>query len=42
MAATIPGARLAVIPGGGHSPQLEAPAAWWEALSGFLASLPAS
>ena len=42
MAATIPGADLAVIPGGGHSPQLEAPAAWWEALSGFLASLPAS
>ncbi len=36
MAATIAGARLAVIPDGGHSPQFESPAAWWEALSGFL------
>jgi pimeloyl-ACP methyl ester carboxylesterase len=36
MAATIPDARLAVIPGAGHSPQLEAPSAWWAALSGFL------
>ncbi len=41
MAATIPGARLAVIPGGGHSPQLEAPDAWWEALAGFLAAVAA-
>ena len=39
MAESIPGARLAVIPGGGHSPQFEAPDAWWEALSGFLAEL---
>jgi pimeloyl-ACP methyl ester carboxylesterase len=39
MAEAIPGARLAVLPGGGHSPQLEAPDAWWEALSGFLADL---
>lgn len=37
MAETISGARLAVIPDGGHSPQFEAPIAWWDALSGFLA-----
>jgi len=36
MAEAIPGARLAVIPGGGHSPQFEAPEAWWAALSAFL------
>lgn len=36
MAATIPGARLAVIAGAGHSPQREAPDAWWRALSEFL------
>jgi pimeloyl-ACP methyl ester carboxylesterase len=40
MVATIPGARLAVIPGGGHSPQFEATDAWWTALSDFLAELP--
>jgi 2-succinyl-6-hydroxy-2,4-cyclohexadiene-1-carboxylate synthase len=40
MAATIPGATLAVIADAGHSPQLEAPDAWWEALSGFLDALP--
>ena len=40
MADRIPGARLAVIPGGGHSPQFEATEAWWDALSGFLAELP--
>jgi 3-oxoadipate enol-lactonase len=39
MAATIPGARLAVLPGGGHSPQFEAPEAWWDAVSGFLAEV---
>jgi pimeloyl-ACP methyl ester carboxylesterase len=39
MAETIPGARLAVIPEGGHSPQLEAPDAWWAALAGFLDEL---
>ncbi len=32
----IPGARRAVIPGGGHSPQLEAPAAWRAAIEGHL------
>ena len=41
MAATIAGAQLAVVAGGGHSPQFEAPDAWWAALSGFLAGLPA-
>jgi 3-oxoadipate enol-lactonase len=37
MAEAIPGAELAVLPGGAHSPQFEAPDAWWTALSGFLA-----
>jgi pimeloyl-ACP methyl ester carboxylesterase len=36
MAEAIPGATLAVIPGGAHSPQFEAPDAWWAALTGFL------
>jgi pimeloyl-ACP methyl ester carboxylesterase len=40
MAKTIPGARLAVIPDAGHSPQFENPDAWWEALTGFLDDLP--
>mgnify|MGYP001606798044 CR=1 FL=1 len=39
MAEAIPGARLAVIPGGAHSPQFEAPDEWWAAVSGFLATL---
>jgi pimeloyl-ACP methyl ester carboxylesterase len=39
MAEIIPGARLEVLPGGGHSPQYEAPEAWWAAVSGFLAEL---
>jgi 3-oxoadipate enol-lactonase len=39
MADTIPGARLALIPGAGHSPQFESPEAWWAALTGFLAEL---
>jgi pimeloyl-ACP methyl ester carboxylesterase len=39
MQAAIPDARLAVIPDAGHSPQFESPAAWWEALSGFLAGV---
>jgi 2-succinyl-6-hydroxy-2,4-cyclohexadiene-1-carboxylate synthase len=42
MAEAIPGAQLAVLPEAGHSPQFEAHAAWWAALSGFLASLPAA
>jgi pimeloyl-ACP methyl ester carboxylesterase len=36
IADAIPNAQLAVIPGGGHSPQFEAPTAWWDALRGFL------
>lgn len=36
MADVMPGASIAVIPDGGHSPQFEAPDAWWDALSGFL------
>jgi len=36
MADVMPGASLAVIPDGGHSPQFESPDAWWQALSGFL------
>ena len=39
MQAAIPGARLAVIQDAGHSPQFENPAAWWDALSGFLAGV---
>jgi 3-oxoadipate enol-lactonase len=36
MAKTIPGARLAIIAGAGHSPQFENTDAWWEELSSFL------
>ena len=36
MANVMPGASLVVIPDGGHSPQFEAPDAWWGALCGFL------
>lgn len=39
MAETIGGARLVVLPGGGHSPQFEAPRAWFAALTGFLDEL---
>ena len=39
MAAAIPGARLAIVPDAGHSPQFENPTAWWVAVSGFLAEL---
>jgi pimeloyl-ACP methyl ester carboxylesterase len=39
LAETIPGASLAVITEGGHSPQLEAPEAWWAAVAPFLAGL---
>lgn len=41
MAAAIPHACLAVIPEAGHTPQFENTAAWWEALSSFLAAVPA-
>ena len=36
MAEAIPGAELAVLPDGGHSPQFETPDHWWKALSTFL------
>jgi 3-oxoadipate enol-lactonase len=36
MAATIPGARLVVVPEAGHSPQFENPTVWFEAVDGFL------
>ena len=36
MAKTIPGARLAIIPDAGHSPQFENTEAWWAVLSAFL------
>lgn len=38
LAATIPGARLAVLPDGGHCPQFEATDAWRAAVDEFLAS----
>jgi len=40
LAAAIAGARLAVIPNGGHCPQQEAPDAWWAAMTDFLDALP--
>ncbi len=40
MAAVIPGARLAVIPGAGHEPQLEATDTWLAVLDSFFESLP--
>jgi 3-oxoadipate enol-lactonase len=39
MAAAIPGARLAVLPEGGHSPQFEVPELWWAAITEFLDGL---
>jgi 3-oxoadipate enol-lactonase len=42
MADAIPGAVLVVIPGAGHSPQVEQPEAWISALTTFLASIPAA
>lgn len=39
LAEAIPGAHLTVLPGAGHVPQLEAPDAWWDAVSGFLSRL---
>jgi pimeloyl-ACP methyl ester carboxylesterase len=40
LAAAIPGAHLAEIAGGGHSPQFEAPGPWWHAVSAFLSEVP--
>lgn len=39
MAEAIPGAELAVLPGGAHSPQFESAEAWWAAITGFLARI---
>lgn len=39
LSGAIPGARLAELAGAGHSPQFEAPEAWWDAVDGFLAGL---
>jgi pimeloyl-ACP methyl ester carboxylesterase len=39
MAEAVPGAELAVIPDAAHSPQFEAPDAWWAALTTFLGKL---
>jgi pimeloyl-ACP methyl ester carboxylesterase len=39
MADAIPGAELAVIPGGAHSPQFEAPEPCWAAMRSFLSRL---
>lgn len=36
MAAAIPGSTFVLLAGAAHSPQLETPAAWWEALTAFL------
>ncbi len=36
MGAAIPGAQLVVVPDAGHSPQFEAPDAWWDAVRTFL------
>jgi pimeloyl-ACP methyl ester carboxylesterase len=36
IASVMPRARLAVVPGGAHSPQFEAPGEWWRAVNGFL------
>lgn len=36
IAAAMPNARLVVVPDAAHSPQFEAPDAWWQAVSSFL------
>ena len=36
MAEAIPGARLEMVPDAGHSPQFEAPDAWWKLVADFL------
>ena len=38
LAAVIPDAKAVVVPGAGHSPQLENPSSWFEAVSEFLRS----
>lgn len=39
LAAAIPGARYELLADAGHSPQFEAPDAWWSVMASFLASL---
>lgn len=39
LADAVPGAELVVIPDAGHSPQFEAPAAFWDAVAAFTARL---
>jgi len=41
MADAVPGARLVILEGAAHNPQLETPDAWWRALTEFLDELPA-
>jgi pimeloyl-ACP methyl ester carboxylesterase len=41
MTKAIAGARLALLPDAGHSPQFESPDAWFAALTAFLAEVPA-
>ena len=41
MADAIHGARLVILAGAAHNPQLETPDAWWQALTAFLDELPA-
>jgi pimeloyl-ACP methyl ester carboxylesterase len=41
MAAAVPGSKLVVIDGAGHSPQFEQPQLWFAALDSFLRSVPA-
>ncbi|MDQ6696683.1 MAG: alpha/beta hydrolase [Actinomycetota bacterium] len=36
MAEAIPGAQLEIVPDAGHSPQFEAPEAWWKVVSDFF------
>jgi 3-oxoadipate enol-lactonase len=40
MSSVIPGARLVVVPDAGHSPQFEAPGAWYAAVQAFLGEVP--
>ncbi|MBW8827110.1 MAG: alpha/beta fold hydrolase [Acidobacteria bacterium] len=39
LAAAIPGASLVVVPGAGHSPHVEEPEVWYDALQSFLRAL---
>jgi 3-oxoadipate enol-lactonase len=39
VAATVPGAKLVVLPDAGHAPQFEQPEEWWRSLAAFLDAL---